>query len=421
MNARPKILYLTTYDLDGPDNGGTLRNRHILRHLSKIGDVNVLLASDFAFDFDKTTKKIIGGFPVVDIIQFQRMGKLSLYERMLNQFDPHFLNFDWTRVRNGDRDHLLHQCAAHDLVWIHTLRVANRFDRWRWPATVLDIDDVPSSQCRNSIAAAETLFGKLRLWRQTALWRRRERFLLDRFEALCVCSDADKKLLGDDNRIFVLPNGFEVPIKTMERKSAVPPRIGFVGNFRHPPNDDGLRWFAQKIWPEILRRQPGARLRLAGAEGEKFSGIPNVDILGWIADMENEMASWNLSIVPIRIGAGTRVKIAESFGRKCPVVSTALGAYGYDVTNGLELWLADSPRDFAAKCLRALENPSEAEAMAARAYKKFLRHWTWNALEERVETVVESVLKKREAWRNISRKNFESLQRSRTVLAQKQL
>jgi len=415
MNPRPKILYLTTYDLEGPSNGGTLRNLHVLRHLNRIGDVNVVLASDYAFDFDKS-KKMLGGFPILDIIKFERTRKWSLHERLLNQFDPHFLNLDQMRATEEDRDRLIKQSAAHDLVWIHTLKIANRFDRWRWPATVLDIDDVPSSLCRTNIIAAETLLKKARLLRQTSLWRRREKFLLERFDALCVCSNADKRLFENDNRVFVLPNGSETPSRVPERHPALPPRIGFVGNFRHPPNHDGVRWFAQKVWPAILRKEPNARLRLVGAEGEKFRDIPNVDILGWIADMESEMASWNLSIVPIRIGAGTRVKIAEAFSRKCPVVSTALGAYGYDVTNGLELWLADSPHDFAKKCLRVLENPPEAEAMAARAYKKFLRNWTWDSLGERVDAVVESVLKKREAWKTISRKNFEALQSRRPLI-----
>lgn len=420
MNPRPKILYLTTYDMEGPDNGGTLRNRHLLRHLSRIGDVSLVLASDYQFDFDKT-KKINGGFPILDIIQFQPTRRWSMRERLLNQIDPHFLNTDQMRACNEDRDRLLRHTFNHDLVWIHTLRIANRFDRWRWPATVLDVDDVPSHLCRTNIIAADSLLKKLRLWRQTALWKRREQFLLERFDALCVCSEADRKIFENDNRVFVLPNGFESSPQSPERKLESPPKIGFVGNFRHPPNRDGIQWFIQKIWPLILRKHPDARLRLAGAEGDVFRNVPNADVLGWISSMENEMASWNLSIVPIRIGAGTRVKLAESFSRRCPVVSTALGAYGYEVTNGLELWLADSSRDFARKCIHVLECQPEAEAMAARAYKKFLRNWTWDAIGERVDAVVESVLKKREAWKSITRKNLEILQRGRLALAGKQV
>ncbi|HEU5396001.1 MAG TPA: glycosyltransferase family 4 protein [Verrucomicrobiae bacterium] len=408
MNPRPKILYLTSYDLDWPDNGGTLRNRHLVRHLSRIGDVNVLLAGDFAFESPQ--RKATGGVPLLGSVQFQPTGKWSLHERLRNEFDPRFLNTDWYQARDEDRDRVQRQSVAHDLVWVHTLKLANRFNRWRWPATVLDIDDIPSSLCRNGLAAAETVGGKIRHLRQAILWRRRERFLTERFDAMTVCSEADKALLGGDQRVFVVPNGFEAPRGQARRQLTVPPRLGFVGNFKHEPNLDGIRWFSRKIWPLILRRSPTTRLRLAGAAAEELSHIPNVDILGWIADMESEMASWSTAIVPVRTGGGTRVKIAEAFSRRCPVVATTLGAYGYEVTSGLELWLADSPREFAAKCLRVLENPAEADAMADRACRKFLRSWTWDAQAERVDAVVESVLKKRAAWRKISQKNHESLQ-----------
>ena len=71
--------------------------------------------------------------------------------------------------------------------------------------------------------------------------------------------------------------------------------------------------------------------------GRLKPNAPDVDALGYVADAASEMATWSAMIIPVRLGGGTRVKIADAFSRKCPVVSTRLGAYGYDVQTGREL------------------------------------------------------------------------------------
>jgi len=120
----------------------------------------------------------------------------------------------------------------------------------------------------------------------------------------------------------------------------------------------------------------------------------NIDVLGWVADTQGEMATWSLTVVPIFSGGGTRVKIAEAFSRKCPVVATSLGAYGYDVTDGRDLLLADSAENFTAKCLEILNQPATGQILAENAWKKFNENWTWDKQAERIDQVVQTILKK---------------------------
>jgi glycosyltransferase involved in cell wall biosynthesis len=120
---------------------------------------------------------------------------------------------------------------------------------------------------------------------------------------------------------------------------------------------------------------------------------PEVDSLGWIKDPSEEIATWSAMIVPIRLGAGTRVKVAEAFSRKVPLVSTGLGAFGYDVVDGKELILADTPEVFAKACVRMIREPVEAATMAERAWQSFLNSWTWDAIAPRVWGAAEQCLK----------------------------
>jgi glycosyltransferase involved in cell wall biosynthesis len=97
-------------------------------------------------------------------------------------------------------------------------------------------------------------------------------------------------------------------------------------------------------------------------------------------------------IVPIKVGSGTRVKVAEGFARRCPIVATTIGAFGYDVNNGEEILLADRADDFASACILLQRNPQLGEALSERAHKRFLERWTWDSFERTIGTVVRECL-----------------------------
>ena len=215
---------------------------------------------------------------------------------------------------------------------------------------------------------------------------------------ITVCSDADQAYLrasGCRAPIHVVPNGFRRPDTDPARCAANPPRIGFVGPFAHFPNLDGIRWFARECWPRIKSSCPDARLRIVGkgSDGDLKPIGPDIDGLGWVANVAEEIATWSVMIIPLNMGAGTRVKLAQAFSLKCPVVSTSVGAYGYDLRDGVQLALADSPEAFAGSCIRMVRHPEEANEMANRAWRQFLEKWTWEAISPRVWAAVETCLR----------------------------
>ncbi|HTR22509.1 MAG TPA: glycosyltransferase family 4 protein [Terriglobales bacterium] len=191
-------------------------------------------------------------------------------------------------------------------------------------------------------------------------------------------------------RTYVLPNGSNA-LLVPPRSYTEPPRVGFIGNCDFMPNREGLQWFIREIWPGIKRQMPTLSLRLVGRGSD--SGVaklgPDIVGLGWVEDPGNEIASWSVMIVPIKVGGGTRVKVAEGFARKCPIVATKLGAFGYGVQNGEEILLADRAEDFASSCLRVLKNPKLGEDIAQRAHTRFLREWTWEACENPIRKAIQ--------------------------------
>lgn len=311
------------------------------------------------------------------------------------------LNRDFTNIHGyvakaEDEAWLLKARQSFDLIWFFKLRTANSFTNSRWRRSVVDIDDLPSSMERSRLHEDQDLNTRLRTRLRLLELLRHERHLGQRFDVLAVCSEIDRAALDSQSPLHVIPNGFARPLEAPLRKPVVPPRIGFMGLYSYLPNLEGIRWFIEHCWNRIKAEVPDVRLRLVGhgTDGPLKPDDPAVDGLGWIENPAEEVASWSLMIVPIQFGAGTRVKIADAFSRKCPLVSTRFGALGYEVENGRELLLADDPPDFAAACVSLIRDQGTASRMADRAYDAFLEKWTWTAIAPRAWNAAEDCLRR---------------------------
>jgi glycosyltransferase involved in cell wall biosynthesis len=389
---RPRILYLAPAWPHEKSFGKQLRLLHVGRALRELGEVDLVVAcnSGDAEAIEKTTRE----FRVYCSVNTLALPHRGLSHRLNWWLNPRSLGLFACVAEEPGRSRVREGLANFDLIWLNSIRLANMFGLWRWPRSILDIDDVPSSYQLTEWRNGARLMDRLKAGARALALRRGEKLLRDRFTLLGVCSEADRRYLGGGSSIHVIPNGFERPRTEPDRQPGNPPRLGFIGLFSYPPNAEGVRWFLRESWPLIKREVPGVRLRLVGKDSDGIlnGAGPEVDSLGWVKDPSEEIATWSAMIVPIRVGAGTRVKIAEAFSRKVPLVSTRLGALGYDVADGRELLLADTPEAFARACIQVIREPTEAAAMAQRAWESFLNKWTWDAVAPRVWAAAEHCL-----------------------------
>ena len=112
-------------------------------------------------------------------------------------------------------------------------------------------------------------------------------------------------------------------------------KILFVAGFGHPPNVDAAAWLVQDILPLVRRRHPDATLTLVGSnptqEVKALSG-EGVEVTGWVSS--EELAAHYLqarvAVVPLRFGAGVKLKLVEAMAEGLPVVTTSTGAEGLE-------------------------------------------------------------------------------------------
>ena len=119
-------------------------------------------------------------------------------------------------------------------------------------------------------------------------------------------------------------------------------------------------------------------MQLVGAGGADWiapiKGEPGVTVHGAIDDLTALYSEAAITIVPLRAGGGSRLKILEAFTNRLPVVASHDAARGLDVTDGKELVLAVDDDEFASAALRILVEPASVDAMIANARRFVTEH-----------------------------------------------
>ena len=391
----PRILYVTR--IWPRECGAHVRSLNILRALQQIGHVDVVGLNHLG---SASSPASCSEFKTTYTLGFKLRPNCGLSDKLRWTVDPKRQYPNGFAVENEAASQILSRLTSFDMIWFSTIHAADMFPVTTWPNSVLDIDDLQSSHGRTSLKVQRHLWERFLALRKIFVWRRRERLLGQRFTLLCACSDEDRRYLtqiGVQVPVHVIPNAFEKPVAEPVRDPEEPPRIGFIGFFEYSPNRDGIQWFVDQCWPRVKAAVPDARLRLVGRGSDCIRTIASsdVDSLGWLPDPSDEIRTWSAMVVPIRIGAGTRVKIAQAFSQKCPVVSTSLGAYGYGAVNGYDMFLADTAEAFSDACVRAIREPRVATEIAERAWCRFLDHWTWDAVRPKVWAAAEDCLRMR--------------------------
>jgi glycosyltransferase involved in cell wall biosynthesis len=169
----------------------------------------------------------------------------------------------------------------------------------------------------------------------------------------------------------------------------------FSGSMDWLPNVDAVEYFVAETLPLIREQIPGATFTIAGRSPDArvlkaAAGLSGVSVTGKVKDMRPYLWGSRISVVPIRIGGGTRLKIYECMASGIPVVSTAVGAEGLTYDNGKDIVIADDPRDFAAACVRMLTEDAARRSMALRALERAQNEFSWEAVSREFEAVLES-------------------------------
>jgi GT2 family glycosyltransferase len=131
--------------------------------------------------------------------------------------------------------------------------------------------------------------------------------------------------------------------------------ICFLGGYRHPPNEDAVIYFVERIFPLLRAAEPGIRFIIAGSfatEAVRALACDDVIVRGQVGDLRELFDECRVFVCPLRVGAGVKGKVASALAYGIPVVSTPIGVEGSGLVEGRDVLVADTPADFADSVLR---------------------------------------------------------------------
>lgn len=377
-----KILVLAAQP-PSPYSGGEIRLMQLIQQLSQEHEFTVLAPLHAGQEtLLETAQKICPIEPVwlpetepqpsrlVNLIHGWRQALLETKPRQARRFFSPLLEQAITaRLARGDFD-LLQVQQLHMAQYLPQQAERSRSLVRGKPATILDVDNLWSKLLPRQAA----LQPETRLTRrlQTALDLRKvsryERWALQRFDGLLAISETEAGTLArlaPQARVCLAPNGVDCayfsPAEAIPQENQPGGQILFVGTMSYLPNIDAVHYFSAQILPLIRLNYPQVVFQIAGRDPDpKLKALadePYIQISGFVEDIRPSLAACSVFVVPLRAGAGTRLKILEALAMGKAVVSTTIGAEGLGVTHEEHLLIADQPADFARQTMRLLADP----------------------------------------------------------------
>jgi glycosyltransferase involved in cell wall biosynthesis len=366
---RPRLLFLSQCLPYPPHSGVTNRTYHVALELQREFDVTLLAFSRRNHQPDAPSRDAARRALAQELTEVAEptpiAGDLSRQARAWNHLRSAlsgrpYLYYEYESTAFGDRLAALLRRGAPDLVHMDSM------DLYRW---LPPLGPAPVACTHHSIESdllrlrAEKLPAPLSGYARLQARRieRLERTLTASFGVNVMMSELDAerlRALSPKARTVVVPNGVDVAYFQPAGSPPIDGRVVFLGPTYMFPNRDAIGFFLAEVWPRVLRTVPRASLHLIGknppADREQYVRHPAVTCHGYLPDIRPVFAEAACSIVPIRVGGGTRLKILDAWAMGKAVVSTTVGCEGLAVQDGENILIRDDPDGFADAVVRVL-------------------------------------------------------------------
>lgn len=392
-----RALFVAPY-LPTPGSGGRTRLINLLERLGR--DHELQLVAFRAPDQDRSSP--LAGAVVEPPPRRHRPGGVPGVVRFYaEKLDPLPAFVSWVRspqMRNAVRA----ACARFkpDVVQIETTEMGQYLTEVpRGVARALDLQDVASRWFSHTVSKEDqSRQERAMMALELAKTRRYEKRVARQPDAVFVSSELERGYLRDFTGVDAIevPNGVDTASFVPMPEIPEEPTIAFVGPLTYDANLDGVRWFAREILPRIRAQRPDARLDVIGTAADEAFG-EGVRLLGRVEDVRPHVARAAVSVVPVRLGSGTRYKILEALSMERAVVSTGLGADGLGVVDREHLLIADDPGRFADAVVELLDQPKLRAELGARGRSYVAARYDWGLLTGRVADAWDQAVARRRA------------------------
>lgn len=387
------ILFLSRWYPYPADNGSKIRVYNLLQFLATRHNVTLL-----SFTQENLTPERLDGMRAlcsqVHALQYKSFQPSSM-KSLVGFFSRWPRSFRDTH--NPEMQALverLHAESPFDLV------IASQFDMAPYALALKGVpkllEEVEISIFRDQYLKETHPLKKARKRLMWMKWNIFMRDILSDFAGCTVVSEPEiepiQEIVPGYNRVAVIPNGADLGRLTMNLAPPQPSTLVYTGSLTYYVNFDAMKFFLGEVFPLIQAECPQVKLQMAGRlDGVPLGDLPaceNARHIGHQQDIRPLVAGSWASIVPERVGGGTRIKVLESMALGTPVIATTRAATGLNLTPGYDVLVADQPRAFAEAALRLLRDPDLRLTLSQNGRRTIETHYDWNVIGEKLDDLL---------------------------------
>lgn len=199
-----------------------------------------------------------------------------------------------------------------------------------------------------------------------------EKNVINDFDGIVPITKKDAEFFNSLTEKPVLPLPFGVDTKKIKPHNDTDSELALfhIGSMNWMPNEEGIKWFIDEVWPEVETQLPDVKLYLAGREMPEWLNKlnkKNIVVVGEVDDAHEFISSKAISMAPLFSGSGIRIKIIESMALARAVISTTIGAEGINITNAENIIIADNKDDYFEAIKMLFAEPAKVEELGRKA------------------------------------------------------
>jgi len=386
-----KILFLSRWFPYPPNNGSKVRIFNLLRALSREHQITLLSFNDQP---DKSPD-VDGVNPYCDeVITIPwKSYKPDSIKALLGFFSlkPRFILDTFSTEMAGNIQKILKK-NTFDLIIASQIEMASYYKYFNGQSAIFDEIEigVPLERYARATSFARQI-------RQGLTWFKHKKFLtwlLKSYDICTVTSAQEHYMLLENGirgeKIIVIPNCVDLVDYQDYAGTEKTNTIIFAGSFRYQPNYEAMVWFLEKVFPDILDAVPEIQLIITGDHMNlPLPQVKNVTKTGFVDNIRSLIGKSAVSVVPMRTGGGTRLKILESMALRTAVISTSKGAEGLEITHQQNIILADEPSDFAEAVVGLVQDTQLQQSVAKQGFHLVEEKYSLETLTERYQVVLD--------------------------------
>lgn len=271
------------------------------------------------------------------------------------------------------------------------------FGFFRFPAgvpVVSDAHNVESDLIFRTYQDARIGFWKLFHYLSWRHGERDEKRNIVRFRAMTATTERDAAIFRrwhPAQSVHVIQNGVDENFFEPQDVEPEPHTLVFTGLMSYHPNDSGIQYFLDEIFPLISEKIPDLKVYIVGkAPTPRLQArrSERIIVTGFVDDVRPFIARASIFIIPLKIGGGIRGKALEAMAMRKPIVTTSIGVEGINLRDGVSALFADTPEAFAEAVMRIFADERLARSIADNAYRTVTEENKWHAKGEALEHVL---------------------------------